>query len=150
MKCDYGEQISMLIDGELSGAESEKIRHHLATCKDCRTLEKDFLFLRGELKKPLREKILDRATAVSPTFEKQKSFSRFIPRPALALALFMLICAVAGIIFFISGLNKDKQVASEAENRAMPELNRLNKDSLARFDKGGRAEIYVASKNENQ
>lgn len=152
MKCDYGEQISMLIDGELSAAASEKITTHLIECEDCRALERDFLFFRREIQKPAAELGLVSSAASIKVSEKQKESRLKLLFPAPAIALMALICVGLGIWYFAFYPNKNKQISSERESRAVPETGYSNDSSLARFDKGGRAEIYIAPRetNENQ
>lgn len=144
MKCDYGEQISMLIDGELSAAESEKMKTHLAGCEDCRALERDFLFLSREIKKPVAEAIFGIGDARIRVPEKRNAPRRKFLFPAPALGLLALIFAALGIWYFAFYSNKSEPIASRPEIKMTPKSDSPDDSSLARFDKGGRAEIYVA------
>ena len=49
MKCDWTQKVSLLIDGELAGAEAREVEHHLAACGDCQRAQADFMLLRQQI-----------------------------------------------------------------------------------------------------
>ena len=49
MNCDFSEKLSLLIDGELSPSEAERMREHVNGCAVCTELEQEFLALRHEI-----------------------------------------------------------------------------------------------------
>lgn len=50
MKCDFTEQLSQLIDGELNEDAAPKVRAHIASCAACQRAEEDFIALRSRIK----------------------------------------------------------------------------------------------------
>jgi hypothetical protein len=49
MSCDFTEQVSLLIDGELSANEVSRVERHVASCIECQQARADFLNLRREI-----------------------------------------------------------------------------------------------------
>ena len=49
MKCEFTEQVSLLIDGELPPAEAAALHYHLSSCGECQEARADFLNLRREI-----------------------------------------------------------------------------------------------------
>lgn len=150
MKCDFVEKVSMLIDGELPAAEIEAVRAHVEACADCRELEKDFLFFRRQITNAASDYAETARVKTSPVApEKRNPFWRrwiSLPVPALALFVFALICAGAWLTFSRLSRMKIDTAATEtpAKNGSPKTENSPDMVSLARYDGGGRAEIYVA------
>jgi hypothetical protein len=49
MKCEFTEQVSLLIDGELPPAQAAALHYHLSSCGECQEARADFLNLRREI-----------------------------------------------------------------------------------------------------
>jgi hypothetical protein len=50
MKCDFSEQVSRLVDGELEDGVTAQVRTHIASCASCQQAEDDFIALRSRIK----------------------------------------------------------------------------------------------------
>ena len=134
MECNYAVKVSMLIDGELSSEESEKIRKHIGNCKECQDLEKDFLFFREQIKDStaIRDFVLPNNLSAQKTY----FWKRRILIPAPVLAGLLLFSIVLGLFFLLNRNSQKEQIAETPKSVS-------GETSLARFDKGGKAEIYV-------
>lgn len=151
MNCSFAEKVSTLIDGELSESESRQVRRHVADCAECQNLEKDFLFFREQVKESVADFVVE--PLKTPAFSSGKRlpfWGKGISIPVSVLAVFILL--VIGLIGWLSlsKYNRTGEIAVEniikkptAKTEAIPE-----DVSIARFDKGGRAEIYVVSRGE--
>ena len=133
MDCNFAVKVSLLIDEELSSEESEKVKNHLADCAKCQQLEKDFLFFREQIKESGKVKDFELSEKKTPFGKKVIA----IPAPVFVGLLITLIGL--GIWFLVAKVNQSEQLAKDN-----PTQNQPNEVSLAKYDKGGRAEIYVA------
>jgi len=145
MNCEFGEKVSMLIDGELSAAEEINVRRHLENCPECRELEKDLLFFRERI----REAALDdfeKQIYELPVFESEKPFWKrgiMLPVPAFAGLLMVFACLIFwGVYVYLK--TPPENLSAGKITPVRPE-NPPAGASLARFDQGGRAEIYIIS-----
>ncbi|MGI8640471.1 MAG: zf-HC2 domain-containing protein [Pyrinomonadaceae bacterium] len=152
--CGDAEKVSLLIDGELSEAESRRTRAHIAGCPKCADLEKDFLFFREQIKASAIDNVVEplKAPVISP--EKETSvWRRGIRLPVPVFAVLILIVVGAGALLIASILNK-RERAVAVENSAQSSPSKIEKPSgeisIARFDQGGRTEIYVAPRVEKE
>lgn len=137
----------MLIDGELPEAESEKIRAHIAVCDECRNLEKDFLFFSSQIKESASDFEFEKLEPAIFAPHKQAAFwKRGIALPVPVFAGFMLFLIALSVWFVASRFYKNEGVADKNYSENSPQKTEKTADefSLARFDKGGRAEIYIA------
>ncbi|MBV9927249.1 MAG: zf-HC2 domain-containing protein [Acidobacteria bacterium] len=50
MDCDFTEEVSLLVDGELAPREAARLSAHVETCASCRQAREAFLLLRQELR----------------------------------------------------------------------------------------------------
>ncbi len=148
MNCDFAEKVSMLIDGELPATEIESVRAHLEHCAECRSLKRDFLFFREQIKTSVSEKFAGEQVEISPVPIKKQTriWSGWVslPAPALALFVFALICL--GAWFAISRFSRtsiDTASHTQVKNTAPKTAKAPTEVSLTRYDTGGRAEIYV-------
>ena len=152
MDCHFAVKVSMLIDGELSEAESKQVRAHMAACEACRNLEQDFLFFRRQLKESLPDAAVEPSTAADFAPRRRRSFWKSgvsIPAPVFAGAILILF----GLFIWTLATSIYRREEATAEKpRAGGSLPNSEKPrdgaSLSRFDKGGRAEIYVARPGE--
>ncbi len=139
MDCNFAVKVSMLLDGELSPEESAGVRKHLAECPECREMESDFRFFRERIRDALAAD-----AAVSPAFPAPRRvpfWKRKIAVPVPLAALALLLAAVFGI-YRLNEINRNA-VPAPAENGGPTERRA---DSLARFDHGGRTEMFIAPK----
>lgn len=136
MDCDFGIKVSLLLDGELSEQEREQTKKHLENCADCRQLEQDFLFFRNQIKESVKTKDFELPEILSekPTPFWKKAIR--VPVPVLSVLLIGLIGFGAWFLRL-----EPEQTQPLAKEKPIP--NRPDDGSLARYDKGGRAEIYV-------
>lgn len=148
MNCNFANKVSMLIDGELSAAESERVRTHLAGCAECQHLEKDFLFFREQIKESAAD-FSETEKFQIPTIpiRKQTPFwNKWISLPAPIAALFVFALFGLGTWLILSSfrqISNDSAIKNPVINTSSKPENQSNEVSLARFDRGGRAEIYV-------
>ncbi|MBS1797996.1 MAG: zf-HC2 domain-containing protein [Acidobacteria bacterium] len=140
MDCNFAVKVSMLLDGELSPGESAGVRKHLAECTECRELERDFLFFRERIRDDFAAD-----AAVSPALPAARRvplWKRKIAVPVPLAALALLLAAGFGVFLLIARSPRNADISGPlapppAESRG---------DSLARFDHGGRTEIFIAPK----
>ncbi len=145
MSCEFGEQVSMLMDGELPADAQAEIRDHLASCTECQLMQRDFLLFRVEIGK------LSGVAYGAPGRQMSNARLSFwkravsVPVPAVAAVLFVAVVAGIGLLrFWPSPIERvdtmqPTAVAATAESK---------NDLISRFDKGGRAEIVVVSRAE--
>src|SRR5215216_1857046 len=50
MDCDFTEEVSLLVDGELASQEAARLGAHIEGCTACRQARESFLLLRQELR----------------------------------------------------------------------------------------------------
>lgn len=141
MDCNFSIKVSMLTDGELSPEESETVKRHLADCEECQKLEKDFLFFREQIKESADEK--NYQIPVFPTEKQVPFWKKAIPIPAPVIAGLLLAMVGFGIWFLAVKSTQTKQNKPITKTENQPDDK-----SLAGFDKGGRAEIYVVSREQ--
>lgn len=139
MDCNFAVKVSILIDGELSVEESEKVRKHIDDCQECQKLEKDFLFFRQQIKEPLvvREFELPQILSEKKTPFWKRGIS--IPVPVLVGLLVLLLGLGVSFVFF--RFNQAKSFSTQ--NIPVKSKESPKKSTLASYDKGERAEIYV-------
>ena len=150
-KCGFAERISLLIDGELTADESVQAREHLAGCQTCQKLQEEFLFLRQEIKEfvPRKLQLKEPEIEVFPP-KKARIWSRKISLPVPVFAAFVLILALLSGWNFLFNDSYDEgstivrmpvEKSDVEENRGSKEKNEM---TLAHFDRGERAEIFIA------
>lgn len=143
MNCKYAEKVSVLIDGELSETESKEIKLHIAGCMVCQDLEKDFLFFRRQIKTPAANEFDQRENArqkKTTFFEKQIT----LPAPVFSLFILIFLGTIAGYLYSsVNPFQKETVAKKPLEIKDLKQENFKNGTSLARYDKGRKAEIYV-------
>ena len=149
MDCDFAEKVSMLIDGELSAAEIESVGKHIVVCAECQSLEKDFLFFRQQIKTSVsQQNEAGQAKIMSASVGKKTPFwgERIsLPVPALAVLALVLLCFGAWVISSrFERTSVETATQTPVKNPAPKTANTPGEVSLARYDAGGRTEIYVA------
>jgi hypothetical protein len=144
MNCEFSEKVSAFIDEELSEAESNQIKKHISECADCQNLEKDFLFFRRQIKQSATEEF-EQTQAIYG--ERKSLLKRNISLPAPVFSILILVLLSLSVWFLFSSINKNRQNLSQVnteENTFPKKVKTANETSLARFDTGGKAEIYIA------
>jgi anti-sigma factor RsiW len=148
MNCNFAEKVSMMIDGEIPESEVKAVRIHIAECDECRDIEKAFLFFREQLRESATNFAGERikATAKRPRFWR-KGIS--VPVPAFAGVLLVLVGLSIGLIVWRSG--QTGKVVVDNPTKIFPATSEKTGElSISRFDKGGRAEIYVTERQEGR
>lgn len=130
MKCEHSIKVSEMLDNELSKNESEALAEHLEQCADCRAAEKDFQFLRREI----RGLAVDRASVSAEVSVLRRRI--LVPVPALVSAL--LIIVVLTVLLILPDPGPETRRSRTAPHVA----EGLGSGSLARFDGGGKTLIY--------
>lgn len=156
MDCKFAEKVSLLIDGELPPAETQRVKKHIAGCADCGQLEKDFLYLRQQIKESVAERpalAAETPRSNQPAVKKAPFWKKQVFLPAPAFLLLLLVLALFGIWAITANLNqlKERTVVEDSAKKTPVEKQPLQNPpqpppaeiSLSRFDKGGRTEIYT-------
>lgn len=150
MNCDYAIKVSILIDGEMPENEREEAQAHVAACEACRKMEKDFLFFRAQI--AAAEDLTSRSlkTHIFPTREKIPFWKKAVALPVPVLAVLLLVFIGFGAWLSVSRFYASREISGENSGKIEPPKfeNPAGAFSLARFDNGGRAEIYVAPRIE--
>jgi len=131
MKCEFTEKVSALIDGELLQKEAREIEGHIENCDECAASKDDFLFMRQQIK----GLAIDERTSASagPSFLHRRIS---IPAPAFVVALLLAAGIISTLVLFVPrGVKNNAQLKQ-------PEKIETKKASLARYDNGGKAQIY--------
>lgn len=148
MNCEFTEKVSSLIDGELSAEESERVRTHIAVCASCKAAREDFLLLRREIKDSAFIFAPDKGARRTENSGNGFIFGRKITLPApIFAALLLTLIAVSGSLIS-SKLKRSEQIITggtikKSSDTDDNEPKSSNAESIAKFDGGGRAEIYV-------
>jgi anti-sigma factor RsiW len=150
MDCKFTENISLLMDGELSDEQAREVRLHLYACAICRQAQEDFQLLRQEIqgyqsefdssaqRQRLRQ-LLDDASLLKsegPPFWRRKIA---LPVPALAF-IALLFVALSLWAVSLRAAKPSPSPESISIQRVQPAVNPFD---VSRFDKGGRALIYT-------
>lgn len=129
MNCDQTTEVSLLIDGELSPPEADRIREHVRTCHACWQTLEDFLLLRQEIKahrfapdpaaqRQVLGKILAADQPATPSVPRREWLAGLFgaPRfsPALTTLLVMIAVAVTvGVMRYANPPEGRYEVASQ-------------------------------------
>ena len=146
MNCDHTARVSLLIDGELSQPEADRIREHVRTCHACWQTLEDFLLLRQEIKthkftsdpttqqQALRKILASNQLAHSPVRRREwlaNAFGRPRFSPALTAALVLMGIAITFIVTSYVGSHKDapvRELVSQTGNsNAVPDIPDISK-----------------------
>ncbi|HEX8072809.1 MAG TPA: zf-HC2 domain-containing protein [Pyrinomonadaceae bacterium] len=166
MSCELIERVSLLVDGELSPGEAGAVERHLGVCAECRQAHADFLSLRHELSAytatldPLASRralaeVLAAGRAAAPAGQvgaggvrgwrarlaDALTPPRFSPAFAGALALLLVACAVAFVVYK-NAARGPQSVAQTPTPEAPPAVKAVTpqNDQLARANAESHAE----------
>ncbi len=139
MDCNFAIKVSLLIDGELSAEESEQVKKHLADCQECRNLEKGVLFFSEQIKESVETKDFELPEFLSE--RKTPFWKKAIAIPVPVLAGLLIVLIGFGGWLWVAKVKQNEQLA-----KVKPTPNQPNEVSLAKYDKGRRAEIFVVRK----
>jgi anti-sigma factor RsiW len=154
MNCSFTEKISLLIDGELSREEENRARKHLSECSVCQKAQEDFLLMREQIKsfEPERDVIAERqslelilASRKTRWWTKQIK----IPAPAFALILTAMLALIAWAAL-AAGRPQPGETLSKTKHpiESAPSQPDQMADDLSRYDRGARAVIYKARRQQ--
>ncbi len=131
MNCKYTEKVSALIDGELSEREVNSLKAHIASCILCTRAKEDFLFFRSQIK----GLAIDHQTAAQA---RTHIFSRriAIPAPVFGIAVVLFFGLIAALLRLGTGASESTALIGP------PDQTVSSRDSLSRFDRGGKAMIF--------
>ncbi|MGI9105522.1 MAG: zf-HC2 domain-containing protein [Pyrinomonadaceae bacterium] len=145
MDCDWTEQVSLLIDGELAREAARGVERHLDNCAVCRFAREDFLLLRRQLnayevehdalaeRRALKRILvagdgagkIEQPATISALPRRGRFAGRFnLPRlsPAQLAALALLLIGVAvGVISFVNTRRSQPELAESAPTPAPPQ-----------------------------
>lgn len=143
MSCKLTEKVSLLLDGELSADEAERLAQHISACTICSSAREDFLRLRRQIKayeftpdQAARQRALAQILKPAPLPLWRRRLA--VPVPVFAVIVLM-VAVVAWAIFPLLAAKPSPAVLQP--NDPAPASHR-NFD-LSRFDHGERAEIYT-------
>jgi hypothetical protein len=148
MDCKFTENVSLLIDGELSSDQARQVQSHLLSCAICQQAQEDFLLLRQEIQDYQRESdvSLQRQVLRNILGTERVPFWRrkiALPVPALALMLLLFVALSLWVIYLRN--SKSPQPTAKSHPAKPPENGAASASAfdLSRFDKGERAVIYT-------
>jgi predicted anti-sigma-YlaC factor YlaD len=149
MNCDFTEKISQLIDDELSEAEAQGVRQHLASCESCQRAHEDFLSLGSAVKAyaAAPDLIAERRALRQIVASDHRPFWRrnvALPVPAFVLLLIAFVSLGLWTTFRRMPTSTNIQKNPEKVLTAPAPLPQGSQGAfdLARFDHGERASIY--------
>ena len=86
----------MLINGEMSREESERVREHIAACAVCRRAEQEFLLVRRQIRSyEAAPGAYNRASALGKITERWWEKKIALPVPVFALAVLLVLAFVS-------------------------------------------------------
>jgi anti-sigma factor RsiW len=145
MSCDFTERVSLLIDAELTPADTEQVRNHLSECPICQRAERDFTRLRHQIRShefesdPVAQRqTLWRILASQdiPLWHKKVA----LPAPVFAFVVVVLFALGAWLVYSRSGSTRPPTIERTGEPGARGPIE--GGVDVSRFDQGQRAVIY--------
>jgi anti-sigma factor RsiW len=148
MDCKFIEDVSLLMDGELSSDRARQIQSHLLTCAICQQAQADFLLLRQEIQdyqhKP--DASAQRQVLRNIPDNERVPFWRgkiALPVPALALMLLLFVALSLWATYLRVSKLPQPTATSQPAKPSGNQSDSTNTFDLSRFDKGERAVIYT-------
>jgi hypothetical protein len=148
MDCKFTENVSLLMDGELSSDQARQVQSHLLSCVICQQAQEDFLFLRQEIQDYQHEpdiRLQRQALHNILSTERVPFWRRKIALPVPALALMLLLFVALSLWATYWRNSKSPQPMATIHPAKTPENGAASANAfdLSRFDKGERAVIYT-------
>ena len=149
MDCEFLERVSLLVDGEMSREESDRVREHIAACAACRRAEQEFLLLRRQIRsyRPAPG-AYDRAGALRRLAPRGWEKRIALPVPVFATAVLLALAFVTWSLAArppgaaqVARPTQPKTISGGAPLEGQP--------GFLRFDHGERAVIYKARRTES-
>ena len=121
MDCEFLERVSLLIDGELSREQSERVREHITSCAVCRRAEQEFLIVRRQIRsyKPALG-AYNRERALREITERWWEKKIALPAPVFAMAILLMLALVTWSL-----MARPSATAPEADQVARPPQPKL-------------------------
>lgn len=148
MDCEFLERVSLLIDGEMSGEESERVREHIAGCAVCRQAEQEFLHFRQQIRSYESKadsysagRALREITVGKPAGWWGRKIA--LPAPAFALMVLVMLALLSWSLFARPAATGRGELDRA---KGLPESDRpdAGRQDFSRYDHGERAVIYKA------
>lgn len=153
MDCEFLERVSLLIDGEMSREESDRVREHIAACAVCRRAEQEFLLVRRQIRSyKSAPGAYDRERALRKITMRWWEKKIALPVPVFATAVLLMLAFVTWSL-----MARPSATAPGAGQAARPPQPKSisegapveGQPSFLRFDHGERAVIYKARRTES-
>jgi predicted anti-sigma-YlaC factor YlaD len=148
MDCEFLERVSLLIDGEMSGEESERVREHIKGCTVCRQAEQEFLHIRQQIRSYESKtdsygaaRAQREITGRKPTRWWGKKIA--LPAPAFALMVFAMLALLSWSLFARPAATGPGPV-DRARRLPVTDHTAVGQQDFSRYDHGERAVIYKA------
>lgn len=111
MRCEWVEELSAMIDGELSPDRVRVLERHMVQCKECQTARAEFLNLRSEINtfrqtpdfagsRNRLAQIVGRIGAPAQPKPSIRSDRWLRPNPAFAVVALLLIAGIVGLLLY--------------------------------------------------
>jgi anti-sigma factor RsiW len=152
MDCKFTENISLLMDGELSDEQAQALQLHLSACVICRQAQEDFHLLRQEIQSYQSQ--FDTSaprhrfdSLLDGTFAPKSKHLPFwrrriaLPVPALAFIALLFVALSLWAVYLRAAKPPQLSLTTAPGKMDRPAVNPFD---VSRFDKGGRAVIYTA------
>ena len=144
----HQEQISALLDGELTDAERAEVEAHIAVCGECRAMYEAFAAVSGaldaaELPDTLHSGIMEKVNAAAKAKKAQQKIVRLRPILATAACLVVVVGTVFALKGNLPGMGRAKDTAAPAAAEA-PMMMMANSAGGAANGADGGMELYCA------
>lgn len=148
MDCEFLERVSLLIDGEISGEESEQVREHITGCAVCRQAEQEFLHVRQQIrsyKSKADSYSAGRALREITGGKIIRWWEKKIALPAPAFALMVLVMlALLSWSLIVRPAATGPGAVDRARRLPVSDQPDAGQQDFSRYDHGERAVIYKA------
>ena len=128
----FAQQLSALLDGELSGEEEAELRAHMEVCPDCRAMYEAFAAVGAAIREQdvpdtLHDGIMTKVRTAEKAMKTQRTIVRLRPILAAAACLVVLVGTVLALNNTIGFGRRDsksaKTEAAPAEAPMAPDMN---------------------------
>ena len=148
MDCEFLERVSLLIDGEIGGEESELVREHITGCAVCRQAEQEFLHVRQQIRSYKSKADSYSASRALREITGRKAirwWEKKIALPAPAFVLMVLVMlALLSWPLFVRPVATGPGTLDRARRLSVSDQPDAGQQDFSRYDHGERAVIYKA------